>query len=406
MATIETRPLANGGESYRLTWRYGGKRRGTKQSVTYPDHGDAKRMKGAVEALAHLVYADDPRVKTFELVTGQKSVTYTAPTFGEVAEQYIGSRTRASKVTRDGYRRVLESEVAGLAALVSKPIEAITEDDIRLMLNDIIDRGRSAHAAYDLMRSIFKYATNKGMLPGGNPAVFTERPKKRERTANFLTSDEASLLVAKCRSDTESHLIGNATADLVEFILGTGLRLSEALGLIVADVHVGDVESAWLDVDKQLSRPRDKDDKEPYRRVATKSAAGQRRVVVDTDTARLLARLTVGKRAGDPVFPDPTRGGWWRQYRVDSAWARARKAAKVAGLVKSPRIHDLRHTHAAWLLTDGVALLAVSRRLGHETIAITANVYGHLLPDGDDAIRDAITKRRKAMTVKPVAVAA
>jgi hypothetical protein len=96
MATIEARPRANGTTGYRVKWRFGGKRTGAAQSVTYDDHGDAKRMKGAVEAVGHLVYDDDPKMVTFELVTGQKPVTYTAPTFGELTERYISSRTRAS----------------------------------------------------------------------------------------------------------------------------------------------------------------------------------------------------------------------------------------------------------------------------------------------------------------------
>jgi hypothetical protein len=45
--------------------------------------------KGAVEAVGHLIYATDPKVITFELVTGQKPVTYTAPTFGQITERYI-----------------------------------------------------------------------------------------------------------------------------------------------------------------------------------------------------------------------------------------------------------------------------------------------------------------------------
>jgi integrase len=40
------------------------------------------------------------------------------------------------------------------------------------------------------------------------------------------------------------------------------------------------------------------------------------------------------------------------------------------------RIHDLRHTHAAWLLSDGVPVFVVQRRLGHSSSATTENVYG------------------------------
>lgn len=188
--------------------------------------------------------------------------------------------------------------------------------------------------------------------------------------------------------------VGAALVDFVDVVLGTGLRMSEALGLVVDDVHVDDVDAAWLDVDMKLSRPRPG---ETRTRVPVKTDAGQRRIVLDADTARVLARLVKGKRADSPVFPDPDDGGWWTQSRVNNAWARARQLAQADGMAKSPRVHDLRHTHAAWLITDNVPLLAVSRRMGHESITVTADVYGHLLPEADGAIRGAVSGRRAAM---------
>jgi integrase len=47
------------------------------------------------------------------------------------------------------------------------------------------------------------------------------------------------------------------------------------------------------------------------------------------------------------------------------------------------RLHDLRHTHASLLLAAGVPIKVVSERLGHTTIAMTLDVYGHLLPGMD-----------------------
>jgi hypothetical protein len=47
-------------------------------------------------------------------------------------------------------------------------------------------------------------------------------------------------------------------------------------------------------------------------------------------------------------------------------------------LEKQPRIHDLRHTCASWLLGAGVPLITVSAHLGHEDAATTARIYGHL----------------------------
>ena len=47
-------------------------------------------------------------------------------------------------------------------------------------------------------------------------------------------------------------------------------------------------------------------------------------------------------------------------------------------LEKCPRIHDLRHTCASWLLSAGVPLIIVSAHLGHEDTSVTAKIYGHL----------------------------
>lgn len=394
MATIEKRVRQDGTTAYRLKWRYSGARNGTPQSVTYSDVNDARRMQGAIQALGHLVYASDPRVVTFELVTGQKPVSYTSPTFGEVAERYIASRTRASAKSRDQYRQTIKNRGT---ALLNRPIEAITDDEIRQVINGITDAGGSAADIHIMVSSVFKHAMGKGMLPNGNPCTHVQAPKKRGRTANFLSTPEAELLLTACRADRDH---GQALADLVDVILGTGLRVSEACGLIVDDVHVSDVNNAWIDVTMQLSRG------DTPRRVPVKSRAGQRRIVLDRHTARVLARLVKGKRADQAVFTDPSGSGSWLQRRVNHAWATARTLAKKNGLAKTPRLHDLRHTHAAWLLSDGVPLLAVSRRLGHESIKTTADVYGHLLPESDNVIRAAITNRRMAMTVvdggKPV----
>ena len=44
------------------------------------------------------------------------------------------------------------------------------------------------------------------------------------------------------------------------------------------------------------------------------------------------------------------------------------------------RLHDLRHIHTTLMLSQGVNLKVTSERLGHSTIAITADLYSHVLP--------------------------
>ena len=54
------------------------------------------------------------------------------------------------------------------------------------------------------------------------------------------------------------------------------------------------------------------------------------------------------------------------------------------------RVHDLRHTHASWLIAAGVPLPVIQRRLGHESITTTVDRYGHLAPDSDVAVLAAL----------------
>lgn len=69
-------------------------------------------------------------------------------------------------------------------------------------------------------------------------------------------------------------------------------------------------------------------------------------------------------------------------------WMSAVGQAKRDGVLpehKNPTIHDLRHSHAAALISAGHSLTYVQRRLGHESIKTTSDLYGHLLPEADEA---------------------
>ena len=47
------------------------------------------------------------------------------------------------------------------------------------------------------------------------------------------------------------------------------------------------------------------------------------------------------------------------------------------------RIHDLRHSHASLLLNEGINIVALSKRLGHEKVSTTLNIYSHMIPNDD-----------------------
>ena len=63
--------------------------------------------------------------------------------------------------------------------------------------------------------------------------------------------------------------------------------------------------------------------------------------------------------------------------------------------VRRIRLHDLRHSHATWLINNGANIVAVSKRLGHASIEQTLQTYTHLLQESDNDLVRKINDCRK-----------
>lgn len=69
--------------------------------------------------------------------------------------------------------------------------------------------------------------------------------------------------------------------------------------------------------------------------------------------------------------------------------------------VKKIRVHDLRHSHVAYLISQGVEPLLIKNRLGHKDIRITLNTYGHLYPTAQKQLAEMLnTKNRMGLIRK------
>ncbi len=62
--------------------------------------------------------------------------------------------------------------------------------------------------------------------------------------------------------------------------------------------------------------------------------------------------------------------------------------------VKKIRVHDLRHSHVAYLIHQGVEPLMIKQRLGHKDIKITLNTYGHLYPNEQKKLAEMLTTKK------------
>lgn len=162
--------------------------------------------------------------------------------------------------------------------------------------------------------------------------------------------------------------------------LGTGARRGEILGLRWSDV---DLEAAEIRIRRALSVvdgvARLLGTKTSRSRVLSigptvVDALGRQRREQERQQAAATSwdnrwGLVFTDDAGQPIDP----------YDVTMVFRDLVRRAPVPVI----RLHDLRHCHASLLLAGGVPIKVVSERLGHSTIAMTMDVYGHLLPGMD-----------------------
>jgi integrase len=209
-------------------------------------------------------------------------------------------------------------------------------------------------------------------LIGGNPCIGTVLPAKQHHEMRFLTEPEIQRLLAAAPLHWRP---------LILLLVSTGLRWGEAIGLRVGLVDLL-AKNPTLRVEEQLQESPGTGE---MVWATPKSAKSKRSVTFVKKVAEALAPLVAAKDREDVVFTAP-RGGKVRTRNFRRTWLKVCARAGLEGL----RIHDLRHTHAAMLIAANVPLTAIQRRLGHSSIAVTSDLYGHLLPVVDENIAVAV----------------
>ena len=189
-----------------------------------------------------------------------------------------------------------------------------------------------------------------------------------------LTREEAQRLVDRA----DERFPGYAAIFLCA--LRTGMRLGELLELHWADIDFGN-----RCIHVRRSRVAGK--------VTSTKNRQRRRVDMSfmlTETlkrlraARKRAALKTGTSPAPWVFTTPAG------KQVDGDNLRSRVFYRVLATAELPRIrlHDLRHTYASLLIQQGESLAYVQQQLGHSSIQLTVDVYGHLIPGANRAAVD------------------
>ncbi len=368
------------------------RQRGTKWCVCI-NHKGKRKLKVVGDRKAAEMVASKLRV---QLALGDFQIEEPGrqPTFQECAERWLEGHVRANcrPGTQREYRRLLER--FAFPRFGAKPLADVGREDLKRLISEMQGVGLSRNTiavAVAPVREIFNEAIDDGakfVNPADRLGRYLKDKTDRRLTIVPLTAEEVQRLLEAAQRLSHMFYLFLLTA------VRTGLRLGELIGLQWGDL---DFNGRFVEVKRQWTRG-------AYG--PTKSGK-LRRVDMSLQLCEALRQAQDSRRAEcavqgrdldaeEPVFC--TSAG----TPLDASHVRMRllrRCLREAGL-RQIHPHLLRHTFASLLLANGENLVYVRDQLGHHSITITVNTYGHLIPGSNkqavDRLDDATTRDPRA----------
>lgn len=219
---------------------------------------------------------------------------------------------------------------------------------------------------YNMLHMAFEFAVNRNYLKS-NPCNKVERPKKEKKEMQFYTGEEISKLL--------NGITQYSSYIPVLLALGTGMREAEIAALTWNNV---DFENGFIKVDKQIQKIEGK-----LVELPPKSDSSFRMIALTEDIIEPLKehktkqeevienlKYVCSNIDGSPYNPDTLGSNYRRLMKVYNLCDRLR--------LKYIRFHDLRHSHATFLIANHVSDKIISERLGHSDVKVTLNTYSHI----------------------------
>ena len=362
---VKVRERVKGSKVYWLFVNFNGQRKAKRV-------GDKKAAElAATKIRAHLALGETDLLR----VDRQR-----LPTFQEAAERWLTTHAQLGQIrttTEAHYAHKLRAYA--FPRFGGKSVTAVTREDVRSLVVDLLAQGKSRSLARNLLapiRQTFNQLIDDGMNLT-NPATRMGRYLKvktdpRSRITPLILEEEQALLET-ARTEFPRHY------PLFLCALRTGMRLGELFGLQWADLdfagHFVEVRRTVRDGGQVFPPKNGK-----VRRVDMSDHLG------DTLNALLQARKAETLRKGWDQVPE------WvfcsetgtTLHKSDFERRVFHKLLAKAGL-RRIRFHDLRHTFASRLLQNSESLVYVKEQMGHHSIQVTVDIYGHLVPGANRA---------------------
>lgn len=329
--------------------------------------------KQAAEKVASKIRAE---LKLGEFNLDEKRI----PLFKHCAKGWIETTVPANcKATTAGdYEALLDNHI--LDEFGDIPVDKITRGMIKRFLQDKFKSGVSASTVKHIkscISGVFNCVVDDDLIPA-NPCHRlgkTHRTEQVNNSVNPLSRKELTLLLKAFKKHYRKDY------PLALLLARTGMRIGEGLALQWGDV---DFNSRFITVQRSITN---------RGKIETPKNDKSRRVDMSKQLAQTLLDLkhqrkleTVKKGWGQMpewIFinkdGNPLDKNNWRKRVFEKALEKA-KLRKI-------RVHDMRHTYASLLLEANESLAYIRDQLGHHSIKVTVDIYGHLTPGGNkDAV--------------------
>lgn len=285
-------------------------------------------------------------------------MTTTAPALPVDVEEFLtwlAAERGRSPNTLAAYRRDLRAYWSWLVAR-GRPLLEVTEDDVVAYVHQLRDTGKapsSVARALVSVRSLHRYLAVEEIAVA-DPAAEVEVPRVPQGLPKALSEAEVEALLAAVVGDD-----GAARRDraMLEVLYGSGLRISELVGLSLGD----------LDLDAGLARVLGKGDKERVVPLGRLSVGALRVWLAEGGRPQLEPERWARRGDAEALFLNQRGGRLSRQ----GAWAVVRRYGDRVGLGERLTPHVLRHSCATHMLDHGADIRTVQELLGHASISTT-----------------------------------
>lgn len=259
----------------------------------------------------------------------------------------------------------------------------LTSDDYQKFISDLTCSGASyavVKKSYDLLRSCLEHAVKKGDITSNpmNAVIPPARSKYAFKEAHALSPEEEKALFEELFSEFSTGKPKYSYRDAFVVMINTGLREGEMVALDWSDINFNTKKMhVWKTA--IIVKDRDKDGNlvggcHQEVQHTPKTKTGNRTISLNKAATEALRRLREQYPKSQSVLTTETGV----RPLVSALQKQVKRAAERCGL-KNVSPHTLRHTFASKLLRKKADVKSVSALLGHSSVAVTWNIYYHLL---------------------------